>query len=201
MRQTIEALIPVIINSLFDRAQRGRIQTRVRKMARSYRRWSVIILAGLLMETQAAGLEAGQALNRDTLHPDPKLSPAEVIRIQVEALAKKDVPYENAGIEIVFRFASPANKSVTGPLERFVELVSNPVYRPMLNHRVAQYGELDVTGDKAVQPVILTARDGKKVGYLFSLSRQKTGRYASCWMTNSVIRFEVGNPRYDSLTI
>ena len=51
--------------------------------------------------------------------PDPSLSPQDVVSIQIEALRNNDTPYENRGIEVTFNFASPANKRITGPLERF----------------------------------------------------------------------------------
>jgi hypothetical protein len=71
---------------------------------------------------------------QESIQPSPNLSPVEVVRIQVEALEKNDVPHPNRGIEIAFRFASPENKRATGPLERFIQMVSSPAYRPLLNH-------------------------------------------------------------------
>lgn len=139
--------------------------------------------------------------DRGLLQPTPELSPAEVVRIQIEALGEADVPYANAGIEVAFRFASPANKSTTGPLKRFIQLVRNPVYRPMLNHRHAEYGEIHLEGNRAVQLVILTGRDGGRTTYFFSLSKQKSGRYASCWMTDAVIRFEIPDGQDEALPI
>lgn len=139
--------------------------------------------------------------NRDTLEPTPALSPAEVVRIQIDALRQADVPHENAGIEIAFRFASPANKSTTGPLDRFIQLVRNPVYRPMLDHRKAEYGAIEVRENRAVQLVILTAKNGERVGYFFALSKQKDGHYASCWMTDGVFRFDIRNQQDGSLPI
>lgn len=127
----------------------------------------------------------------ESFQPSPDLSPAQVVRIQVEALGHNDTPYENAGIEIAFRFASPANKIATGPLDRFIRLVHNPLYRPLLNQRAAQYGELQITGQQAIQPVILTSQDGERVGYVFFLSQQEDGPCEACWMTDSVIRFSV----------
>ena len=62
--------------------------------------------------------------------PHPALSPRDVVRIQIEALRKNDTPYENRGIEVTFNFASPANKRMTGPLERFKVMVHNPIYEP-----------------------------------------------------------------------
>ncbi len=135
--------------------------------------------------------EAPHSQDTGSLQPDPKYTPADVVRIQLQALRANDTPRKNAGIEVAFRFASPANKSTTGPLARFIDLVSSPPYRPMLNHRTAHLGQIEIEDNKAVQPVILVAPTGERVGYLFSLSKQLRGRYAACWMTDAVIRIEI----------
>lgn len=135
--------------------------------------------------------EAPHMQDTGSLQPDPKFTPADVVRIQLQALRLNDTPRKNAGIEVAFRFASPANKSTTGPLARFIDLVSSPPYRPMLDHHKAHLGQIEIEDNKAVQPVILVAPNGERVGYLFSLSKQLSGRYASCWMTDAVIRFEI----------
>ncbi|MFQ5961546.1 MAG: DUF4864 domain-containing protein [Candidatus Methylomirabilales bacterium] len=136
--------------------------------------------------------DAQQAANKsELLHPSPDYSPDEVIRIQLEALADNDNPHKDAGIEVAFRFASPANKMVTGPLDRFIRMVHNPVYRAMLHYQAARYGELQLQGNQAMQSVILTAANGEHVGYVFILSRQKGAPCDECWMTDSVLRFEV----------
>ena len=123
--------------------------------------------------------------------PNPKYNPQEVVRIQLAALARNNDPHQDAGIEITFRFASPANRMMTGPLGRFIQLLYNPLYSPMLEHRAAKFGELIREKDNARLSVILTAADGERVGYLFVLSKQKNGQYDQCWMTDSVIRYEV----------
>lgn len=148
----------------------------------------------------SAGLQAaGEAMGaRSELHPQPAFPPDKVVRIQIEALGDNDRPHPDAGIEITFRFASPANRKVTGPLPRFIEMVHNPAYRPMLNHRGARYGKLKREGDQASQTVILKTGDGSRVGYLFQLSRQSEAPYKGCWMTDSVMRFEV---REDTLQV
>ena len=135
--------------------------------------------------------EERKPLKKESLSPSPNYSPGDVIRIQLQALADNDHPYENAGIEIAFRFASPANKSATGPLERFIQMVHNPAYRPMLNHQEVVYGELQVEGNQAVQAVILITSSGERVGYVFTLSRQEGGTCHGCWMTDGVFRFKV----------
>ncbi|MEM6785518.1 MAG: DUF4864 domain-containing protein [Bacteroidota bacterium] len=120
--------------------------------------------------------------------PSPRLAPEEVIRLQVEALRRNDEPYPDAGIEVAFRFASPSNKSATGPLERFTAMVKGPVYGAMLGFERAEYGEIQVQGNQAAQRVTLVQRDGQRVSYLFGLSKQTGGEYDGCWMTDAVLR-------------
>ena len=123
--------------------------------------------------------------------PGPEHGPADVVRIQVQALADNDIPYRNAGIEVAFRFASPANKRVTGPLWRFIRLLYDPTYRPFLNHKVAHFGQIDIQGSEATQTVILTAVNGQRVGYVFRLSRQRGAPCEACWMTDGVWRIDL----------
>ena len=123
--------------------------------------------------------------------PSSDLAPQDVVRIQVEALGNNDDPYPDAGIEITFAFASPSNQQVTGPLERFITLVKNPTYRDMINHIGADYGPVEIIGERALQSVVLTTPDGRRVGYLFGLSLQRGNAFEGMWMTDSVVRFEV----------
>ncbi len=90
------------------------------------------------------------------------------------------------GIEVAFRFASPANKEATGPLERFTVIVQAPSYSPMLDHLEAAYGPVHVDGRYAAQVVEILARDGSRHTYLFELTRQRGGPFDGCWMTDSV---------------
>ena len=140
--------------------------------------------AGLQAAREALAGEAG-------LRPRSDYPPEEVVRIQIRALGDNNRPHPDAGIEIAFRFASPANRKVTGPLPRFIEMVHNPAYLPMLNHRGASYGKLKREGNQASQAVVLKTRSGSRVGYLFQLSRQTEAPFKDCWMTDSVMRFEV----------
>jgi hypothetical protein len=125
--------------------------------------------------------------------PQPMLeySPEDVVRIQIDALGNNDEPYPDAGIAITFNFASPQNRQVTGPLERFVNLVKNPLYRNMLDHVDAEYSPVEMEGDQARIDVVLTTVAGDRVGYSFLLSRQTSGEYEGMWMTDAVGRFEV----------
>ncbi len=123
--------------------------------------------------------------------PDPSLSPQDVVSIQVEALGNNDTPYKDRGLEVTFNFASPANKLMTGPLERFKVMVRNPTYGPMIDHRSATFEKLVVEGNSARIDVILTSKDGVYLGYRFFLSRQHGNRYEGSWMTDAVIPFDI----------
>jgi len=123
--------------------------------------------------------------------PEPSLSPQDVVSIQMEALRNNDTPYENRGIEITFNFASPANKRLTGPIERFAAMVRNPVYGPMINHRTARYQNVIIEGEFAKIDVILLSDDGVYLGYRFILSRQHGNQYEGSWMTDAVVAFDV----------
>ncbi len=123
--------------------------------------------------------------------PDPSLSPEDVLSIQIEALRHNDTPYEDRGIEVTFNFASPTNKRVTGPLERFKAMVRGPVYGPMIDHRSAEYVNVSVEGDFAQVDVILQSKDGQYLGYRFMLSIQHDNQYEGSWMTDAVSRFNI----------
>jgi hypothetical protein len=118
--------------------------------------------------------------------PSPRLSAEEVVRVQVEALGDNDTPHEDAGIEAAFNFASPANKRVTGPLDRFRRLFETPAYGPMIDHRGATYSTPQVRDSVARIGVILTTKQGERVGYLFRLSKQAEAPHEDCWMTDAV---------------
>ena len=125
----------------------------------------------------------------ENAYPEPELKPNDVVRLQLLAMQQNDD--SNFGIEVTFRFASPSNKIQTGPLKRFISLVRNPSYRPLLNHTNATFLELTVEEDFAVQDVIITTSKGELIGYRFRLSIQKGTLYPGCWMTDSVVPFKV----------
>ncbi len=125
----------------------------------------------------------------ENAYPEPELKPNDVVRLQLLAMQQNDD--SDFGIEVTFRFASPANKKQTGPLKRFISLVRNPSYRPLLNHINATFIELTVEDVFAVQDVIITTSNGERIGYRFRLSIQKGPLYPGCWMTDSVTPFKV----------
>jgi hypothetical protein len=43
----------------------------------------------------------------------------------------------------------------------------------------------------AIQDVIITNTEGKRIGYRFRLSIQEGEKHKNCWMTDAVMPFEV----------
>jgi hypothetical protein len=108
-----------------------------------------------------------------------------VVRIQLEALrASAD---NDDGFAVAFRFASPENKKMTGPLTRFATMIKTGPYAPMLRFRDAVYAEPQVQGRFAMQDVTLISPGAAPVSYRFHLSRQESvGPLNDCWMTEAV---------------
>ena len=136
------------------------------------------------------------------LNPEPKLSPEEVVQYQVRALQHNDDPHPDAGIERTFRFASPSNKSQTGPLEHFVSIVKSAAYLPMVNNLASSVVGSQVVGDHAKVVIRITPEKGPDLSYLFVLTRQHDGELDNCWMTDSVLPIEQNeSPSDEAITI
>jgi len=120
-----------------------------------------------------------------TARPDPALSAAAVVQLQLAALAHVDRPTRDAGLATVFGFASPGNRDLTGPLKRFAAMIRDG-YPEMLNHRSTTLTPLVMDGEIALQGVELIDREGRPHRYVFQLSKQKDGEFKDCWMTDSV---------------
>ena len=117
--------------------------------------------------------------------PSPVYSPSEVVQIQLDALQRNNA--NDDGIEIVFRFASPRNKRMTGPLWRFEGIIKSPSYRPMLGHQSTHLEDAHIDGREALQRVHLVDQLGNEIVYLFVLTKQSEQTCGGCWMTDIVV--------------
>lgn len=126
--------------------------------------------------------------------PSPGLDAEAVIDLVLDALAAPDEPYDGAGIEQVWRFASPDNRTQTGPLERFRSMVESRPYAPLLDHKLAQRGELRQSGDRAYQEIAVVGPEGTRVTYAFQLGRYDTDDCEACWFTDAVIPIDREEP-------
>jgi len=143
----------------------------------------LVLTLALAVFLQATAAVAAAAIETQAA-PSPNLSPTEVVRIQVEALRTNDAT--DAGIALVFRFASPQNRETTGPISRFAQMIRTSPYDVMLNHRAVSYGPTILGESRMRQEVTITAKDGLKKRFLWLVSRQDDGPDAGCWMTDAV---------------
>src|ERR1700704_5439214 len=81
----------------------------------------VAVVGLLLLTVRTSALSEPLDLN-----PNPDLTPQQVVEFQLDALRHNDEPTTDAGIERSFRFASPSNRLVTGPLSHFSENCAQP---------------------------------------------------------------------------
>jgi hypothetical protein len=121
-------------------------------------------------------------------YPSPALKPEQVVRVVTEAMGHNDTPEANAGIATAFAFASPGNRQVTGPLERFIPMVKSELYLPLIDYVKIDYAPIRVEGDSAQELVTVIDEDGQPAAFLWILSRQTEGEYKDCWMTDGVTR-------------
>lgn len=123
-------------------------------------------------------------------YPDPDLLAKDVVSLQLDALQNNDLMPDNAGIKIAYRFASPNNRAATGDLERFIELIKNPLYAPLIGFDRAELGQMQMTFslDQAWQQVWIVRRADGTAGFRWVLSRQQRGELAGCWLVDAVVR-------------
>lgn len=124
--------------------------------------------------------------------PSPALSPSDVVAAQLAALRTEPQGGvgAGAGIRAAWAFASPGNQAATGPVDRFADMLRNPVYVGLLEHRAAQLGPPLERGDSAQQEVLVLTRDDRTQGFTWVLARRTSPPHAGCWLTDGVVRHD-----------
>lgn len=108
-------------------------------------------------------------------------SPRQVLQSLLENLRTNGD--DNAGISAVFDRAAPANQAMTGPLPRFIQMVSSHPYGELLNHQSAVVGQPRVEQNLQSFPIRLISKQGYAMGYVWTLEEQADER----WLTTSVV--------------
>ena len=122
----------------------------------------------------------------DLVMPDPSISPEEVVAIQMKALQFNDNPIPDFGIAQTWSFAHPRNRAMTGPLQRFGNMLKGPAYGAMLNH--ASHRIVPVAGDGGVAnfDVFMETGGGRMLYFSWTVELVSGGEYDNCWMTVAV---------------
>ena len=139
---------------------------------------AIAIIAFLSLATVASASEV--------ILPSQELSPQEVIRIQLSALQQNSTDMPSAGIEQTWAFAHPKNRAVTGPIERFEQMLKNKNYQCLLGHKEHRIQEVVVTPEIANYQVLIVSSDDKKFSFYWRLERVTEGPFTGSWMTTGV---------------
>ena len=119
--------------------------------------------------------------------PNISLKPFDVLSIQLSSLQKNNIPFNDAGIEQVWKFAHPNNKKITGPLENFKKMIYSKNYRMLIKHENSEIIILSKTANTSVYKVYILSSDKKKYSYIWQIDKVKReGILKNCWMTTSV---------------
>ncbi|MBA3484458.1 MAG: hypothetical protein H0T51_21865 [Pirellulales bacterium] len=125
--------------------------------------------------------------------PSDKLGPDEVVRLQLIGLS--DQQADGVGILQCYCFAAPANRAVTGPLERFGAMVRQGPFHCMARPRALLVGRPQIDGHLARILVTVIDEDSRVRAFTFVLGRQQVAPFKDCWMTEAVLpALPMGNP-------
>ena len=140
--------------------------------------------------------------NMSTNSPSPELSPVAVTEIQLGALQRGDV-------QTCFAHASPGNKAMTGPWQRFEIMVrQTPAYAPLVGcTRFAVVGALP-TGPSGYRCRVRVWPAGGSsapfavmtpvLDYDWVLSKQHGDEVEGCWMVDGVVPDAAPKDAWDS---
>ena len=76
-----------------------------------FKGWGLLKGSTLLIFLLILPLHVWASFDIENAYPEPELKPNDVVRLQLLAMQQNDE--SNIGIEVTFRFASPANKKQT----------------------------------------------------------------------------------------
>ncbi len=125
--------------------------------------------------------------NAELIKPNSKISPSEVVKIQLLGLQKNNDRFKDSGIEQTWNFAHPNNKEVTGPLDRFKRMIKSDNYQMMIDHLSHTITQVRSGASWAQFEVIIL--DKKKIYHKFNWQVEKyteDGPLKNCWLTTMV---------------
>ncbi len=147
----------------------------------------LIFLQGSAGGTLFRSAEVADATDDDP-DIDPKVAdvgytPEQVVELQIRSIQNSLTDPEK--LRVCYSLASPANRSMTGPIARFAEMVVAPPYDQLALAKDWQVGKAEVKGIYAV--VLATATSDDDIhAFRFMLRQQSDAPYENIWMTEGV---------------
>ena len=145
------------------------------------------LISGILIIISLGSLRYFDNFSPDLTTPNISLKPFDVISIQLNSLQRNNIPFKDAGIEQVWKFAHPNNKKVTGPLEKFKKMIYSENYQMLIEHESSEITILSESENISVFKVYILSSNKKKYSYIWQIEKvQAEGNLKNCWMTASV---------------
>ena len=145
------------------------------------------LISAMLIVVSLGSLRFYDNYSPDLTKPNISLKPFDVISIQLNSLQRNNIPFKDAGIEQVWEFAHPNNRKITGPLEKFKELIYSQNYKMLIEHENSEITILSESSNKSVYKVFILSNDKKKYSYIWQVEKvSQKGDLKNCWMTTSV---------------
>ena len=123
-------------------------------------------------------------LNANSIIPNEKLLPYDVVKIQLEALKNNNT--NDDGIKVTWLFAHPDNKKVTGPYERFRIMIYGEQYRQLLNHDSHKINLIENTPNKHMFRIEILTKDKQLLFYEWHVQKATEKNCIDCWFTTAV---------------
>ena len=145
------------------------------------------LISAILIVISLGSLRYNNNYSSSLTKPNISLKPFEVVSIQLDSLQRNNIPFKDAGIEQVWAFAHPNNKSITGPLENFKKMIYGKSYQMLIEHENSEITILSEDKNRSVYKVYVLSSDKKKYYYIWQVEKVTTdGELKNCWMTTNV---------------
>ena len=132
------------------------------------------------------------SLNADSIIPNKKFSPYDVVKIQLEAL--KNNNKNDDGIKVTWLFAHPDNKKVTGPYERFRIMIYGQQYKFLLNHSSHKINLITNSPNRFIYRIEILSDKKQLFFYEWHVQKGSEEKCKNCWFTSAVsIPVDQGN--------
>lgn len=117
-------------------------------------------------------------------HPDVRLAPEQVVRLQLEAFRGSASDKED--FDVALRFFVP-QMTAPGSREALTRRLRREDYATLFDFTNAEYGIVEVDGDRAKQVVLLENDSNRVELFLFLLKRQTGQPHEDCWLTEIIV--------------
>mmetsp|Transcript_1144 Transcript_1144/g.1764 ORF Transcript_1144/g.1764 Transcript_1144/m.1764 type:complete len:212 (+) Transcript_1144:102-737(+) len=142
----------------------------------------------ILLEDQLTGELKSRNITttRTDVLPNTERTPNEVVTILLEALRCNDEPYENHGMEVFYRFASPSSIWYEYDIDRVASYIKSSKYSVLTMWHAINYPrplDLSIDGKRAYQ--LLRLRN--KLRNCWEVVSFTLSKHDNCWLVDSVL--------------